>query len=118
MPILLIYGIPEKVSQASLVTISKDLIEVITSFKELNLKEEDIKVFFPADKMKRARGEKIVIFVRGLFKKPERTQIVKEKLALSLVGKMATKSLAEFSASIKAECFIEPFDPEKGFANI
>ena len=52
----------------------------------------------------------IIIEVTGLFKKPERTIEVRNRLAERL-----GKTLKEHFPKAMVECFVFPFDPEQGF---
>ncbi len=112
MPILVVYGIPVDTAQKELESFCQNLISAVYMMPELELKPSDVSVFFPQDLMHSGLGEEIIIFVEGLFEKPERTEDVRQKLAQDLV----TVACKYFPRSNLIECLIRPFDPKKGFS--
>jgi hypothetical protein len=112
MPILVVYGIPSDATQKKLESFCGSLIKAVYTIPELELKPGDISVFFPGDLMHSGLGEEIIIFVEGLFEKPERTEDVRQRLAKDLIA-VAYKY---FSSSNLIECLVRPFNPKSGFA--
>lgn len=113
MPILTVYGIPESMS-ADLPMMTKSLTNNIAGIKELNLMPSEISVFYPRDLMQEGLGEEIIVFVDGLFDKPERTEAVRKKLAETV----AKNILMFIQGTNLVECLIRPFKPEQGFCSI
>ena len=108
MPILLIYGVDKfEQTERFIMALNKRIVDL----RELNLNEDDITVKFV-----RSTGSygEIIIFVEGLFDKPERTPEVRKQLAERLVE--TTKRFCPDATLI--ECLIRPFEPTLGFASI
>lgn len=116
MPVLTIYGLPNKVNQNMIESFCEQLQYSIVEIKELNLTKDQITVFFPPDKMVFGLGEEIIIFVDGLFEKPERTPEVKNLLAKK-IGEFTRRFffMGDREEYPKVECFIRSFDPRQGF---
>ncbi len=111
MPVLTVYGIKPQRSMF-LRELRGKLMKTVSSVTELNLKEEHVSCFFPADlDTERGSGE-VIVFVNGLYDKPERTEEVRNKLAARICG-----TIQRFLESETAlvECFIMPFNPANGF---
>lgn len=88
---------------------TKSLINNIAGIKELNLMPSEISVFYPRDLMQEGLGEEIIVFVDGLFDKPERTEAVRKELAETVAKNQGTNLV---------ECLIRPFKSEQGFCSI
>ncbi len=110
MPSIIVYGIPEDFSKNKLEKLCKNLCGVLEG--ELRLNTGNVSAFFSSDLMQKGLGEEIIIFVKGFFEKPGRTHAVRQRIANSLVEKVRH----HFHNSL-IECFIEPFNPENGFAS-
>ena len=113
MPILLVYGIPEDVKEKQLSEFCEVLKDSVCLIKELGITKKQVSVFFPKDRLKEGLGEEIIIFVEGLFEKPERTKKVRAVLA----EQMATTTKIFFSKAKLVECFVKPFNPSLGFSD-
>jgi hypothetical protein len=114
MPVLIVYGVSEEMAD-KLEEYADTLINTVAhSVKELNLKSTDVSCFFPKDLMSKGLGEEIIVFVDGLFSKPERTKEVRDKLAQAVVQ----TTHHYFMDANLIECFIRPFDPEQGFSSL
>jgi len=116
MPVAKVYGLPEMKEEA-LVELYETILTAIVSVKELNLRESDITVFFPTDMMKKGLGDEIIIFVDGLFEKPERTKKVKDRLAQTIVAFTRfffsrTGKKANIKEPKLVECFVRSFNPD------
>ena len=111
MPIVFVYGIPDEFAEGK---VEKDLfpalLKAVTDVKELGLQGDQVTIFFPLDKMEKGLGEEIIIFVEGIFEKPERTEDVRKHLAQNL-GRAAKSHFPK----AMVECFIRPFNPKQGF---
>ena len=115
MPIIIVYGIPSSKKESyDLEHFCNALIQRTCSIKELNLTKEQVSCFFPADLMNNGLGEEIIMFVEGLFEKPERTEEVRKVLS----DKLAECGRKFFPDADLIECLIHPFNPKSGFASI
>ncbi|MFZ4648428.1 MAG: hypothetical protein ACOYMB_02190 [Patescibacteria group bacterium] len=110
MPVLIVYGVTGK-SEKQLQEVVNCLIKTIVDVPELALETKDVSVFIPRDQMKKGLGEEVIIFVEGLFDKPERTEKVRNRLAANIVVAMDQM----FLKTNLIECFIKPFDQNSGF---
>jgi len=117
MPVLTVYGISEQM-EYKLDRFAKLLVEAVVSVEELKLKKNDVSCFFPGSKIWRP-GHQVIIFVDGLFEKPERTPEVRAKLAAVIVGITADHFSDGFYEKVRLiECFVRPFNVENGFASL
>jgi len=108
MPVLMIYGIPQRIDEHLLMVLSATLSHVVCDF--LSLKPNDMSVFFPADRLDYDRGRELICFVEGLFEKLERDHQIRKNLA-----KKIAETLKMFSKEYLPECrpvevFIKRFD--------
>jgi len=114
MPIIFVYGLPLTVKQPELEKFCDELREETCSVPELKLVKDQVSAFFPPDLMNTGLGEEIIMFVEGLFDKPEeRTEDVRKTLA----EKLAACGRKFFPDANLVECFVKPFDPRYGFAS-
>ena len=124
MPVIEIWGLPERLSDATLPHLTLDLCKAVADIEELDISESDVSVFYPLDQASLTRTyphsairidktieEEIIIFIRGLFEKPERTEEVRNWLA-ETVGKTVR---TYFLKAKLIECFVETHDPQSGF---
>lgn len=86
------------------------LMEKTAAIKELEIKSTQVSVFFPPDIMKKGLGSEIIIKAE-IFIKPERTEEVRNRLAIELV-KITREFFLESSL---VECFIKPINLKNGF---
>lgn len=108
MPVIIVYGFPGGLDWDKDMFI-ENLREAVVSVEELENTKDQVSVFLVRGQCG-GTSKDIIIFVEGLFKKPERTKEVKNKLAAVLVAK--TEFL--FPDSF-VECFVKTFDPEQGY---
>ncbi|MHB8904418.1 MAG: hypothetical protein ACYC40_04965 [Patescibacteria group bacterium] len=113
MPVLIVYGISEPMSR-KLEEFTDTLIDTVAyAVDELKLQTSDVSVFYPKDWMPKGLGEELIIFVDGLFDKPERTEEVRHKLADAIV-----ETANNFFPKIRLiECFVRPFDLKQGYSS-
>lgn len=125
MPIIEVWGLPEhgsypeKEDRKSLPKLVADLQKELAGIKELGLAPEQFTVFFPPDRaISSAVGEgrrpakpEVIIWIRGLFRKPERTRAVRTRLAKT-AGSFIKRRVPEAAL---VECFVESFNPTVGF---
>ena len=110
MPIITVFGLPDTLRDIDLQDLRGILRETTEDVKELNLSAEQVTVFFPCDRMA-SFGAEVIVFVEGLFPKPERTDEVKNRLAAN-IGTLLKKRLPKKRT---IEVFVKTFDPAKGF---
>lgn len=120
MPVVIVYGIPE--GTPGLEKLIEGIKHEVRSIKELEIDESQVSVFFPSDLVQTGLGEEIIIFVKGLFEKPERTPEVRQKLAVQIRDNV--KGFAELyligicTVICTVEVFVESFNPDtNGFAS-
>jgi len=109
MPVLILLGVPKHQQTTKFVDALK---QRIYAMEILKLTEKDISIRFISDDG--ARASEIIIFIEGLFDKPERTEEVRNTLA-DRVAQCAKSHCREVQ---QVECFIHPFDQRIGFACI
>lgn len=126
MLIITVWGLPEldEMYEGKLLTIKleNDILSAVVEIEELALKFKDIMVFFPPDKIKKEFDEEIIVFVDGLFEKPEYTEEVKNLLA-EKIGKAVRsyfenyrdKTIAWGKVPRLIEVFVRSFNPRNGF---
>jgi hypothetical protein len=108
MPIIKLWCLP-KVDEEKLRQVHQAVVAACVGVKEMGFGgEKDMTVLFPPDMMLYWLGSEIVVEVTGLFKKPERTVEVRQKLAEAVGEAVAT----EFPTVGQVEVFIYPFDPQ------
>jgi len=120
MPIITVYGLPN-IAERKLTDLYERILSGILEVENLHLKKEDITVFFPPDKMDYGLGIEIIVFVDGLFEKPERTEEVRNRLAEKIGKEIRQFFLINVHEKppIKLpkliEVFIRSFNPRMGF---
>lgn len=113
MPVIVVYGLPEQLSEENIESVYEGLAAVVLQVEELKLQKHQITFFFPPDRMKMDLGKEIVIFVFGLTDKPERTEAVRAQLASNLMN----QAKLNFPSAELVECFVYPFNLAWGFAS-
>ena len=111
MPIVRIDGAPLYWS-VGLSAVEERIKEVVASVPELNIGTDEISVLFPMDGLKERSSIEIIATIDGLFKRPERTDEVRQNLANEVVLVLSRL----FGEASLVECFVKPFDPKLGFA--
>ena len=113
MPVIEIWGLPDflsiNIEEELLKEVRNDVLNAVSGFKVLGITKGQIKVFFPPERTRREPGTEIVIWVKGIFEKPERTCRVLNRLA-NVVSAAVWK---HFPQSM-VECFVESFNPARG----
>jgi hypothetical protein len=111
MPVLIVYGVADNKRNAELEKFWSELRATVKDVPELGLTKDQVSVFFPRDAIQEGLGEEIIIFVDGLFEKPERTANVRKRYANKL------RDIAKkYYPDALAEVFVRPFNPESGFS--
>lgn len=110
MPIIKFWCLPQ-VAEKELNELHQATVRAVVGIPELGLEgEEDMTCLFVPDMMKYGLGSEIIVEISGLFKRPERTLQVIDRLA-SAVG----KAVSEKFPDAKVECFVYTFNPAHGF---
>jgi hypothetical protein len=113
MPQCLISGIPPDTSEEKFVHVASKVEQIMMGIEELGIKDRTgITCNFPPDMWKNRPTTQILMKVEGLFDKPERTDMVRQRLAKEL--EQGVREL--FPGAELVQCFICPFDPAKGFS--
>ncbi|OGD67461.1 hypothetical protein A2442_03080 [Candidatus Campbellbacteria bacterium RIFOXYC2_FULL_35_25] len=111
MPIIKVWCLPANQTEEMLNKVHQSIVSAVVGIYELGLKDEnDMTCLFVPDLMSYGLGEEIIIEISGLFEKPERTQGVRQRLALN-VG----LGIKRLYPKAKVECFVASFNPENGF---
>ncbi len=113
MPVLLVYGIPDDVEKTKIEDFWEAIRNSVVAIKELEIAKDRVSVFFPPDRLEEGLGEEIIIFVEGLFQRPERTKDVRKRLA-ETVARTAKNFFPETNM---VECFVRPLDLDLGYAS-
>lgn len=117
MPVIFIYGVPDKMPETTLLPLMADIKREVSNIEALGLTEDQITIFFPRDHVAAGLGEEIIILVRGLFYKPIRTDAVRAGLAQKLVDRCSSFFIDIIPHSFLVECFLDPpFQESYGFA--
>jgi len=111
MPIVVVWGLPADTGEQALQKLTEEFIDVVCGIKKLGLSNDQVTCFFPSDMMMAGLGEEIIVFVEGLFAKPERTEEVRDRLAEAL----GTTVKTFFPSTHTIEVLVRPFDPAQGF---
>lgn len=117
MPIIEIWGVPDTVPPEKLVLLIADIKREVSEIRALGLTEKQITIFFPRDLVSDGLGEEIIIFVKGLFDKPERTGEVRWGLANKLKDRCCSFFVNLLPNEFLVECLLDPpFQQSTGFA--
>lgn len=108
MPVLIVHGVEPATSELDLLNLITGFQTAIARIKPLGLKEDQITVWFPKDLYGKDLGEEIIIFVKGLYRKSERTSEVLARLKEAVLN----EARISFPSALLIEVFIEPIDQE------
>lgn len=112
MPVIKIWCLPE-VGEPKLNSLHQALVQAVRNVPEIGVADEkDMTCLFPSDMMKYGLGTEIIIEVTSLYERPDRITEVRNRLAQELVDAVH----GQFPDTELIECFINPFNPEQGFA--
>ena len=114
MPIVRISCLPQ-IPEEQLKKLYQDIVAAVVGIEELGLKNIDhaVTCLFPPDSMSYGLGDEVIIEVIGLFEKPERTEEVRQRLAVALKDTVDAMFPEAF-----VECLIyAPFRPAWGYAS-
>ncbi len=118
MPIIEIWGVPDTIPPEKLVLLMNELKREIAEISALGLTEKQITIFFPRDLVSDGLGEEIIVFVKGLFYKPERTENIRIQLARKIKDRCCSFFVNLLPNEFLVECLIDPpFHPSAGFAS-
>lgn len=116
MPVLVVYGVPQRTSSLQInAYLRPGLKEAVAGISELGLSPKEVSVFLHQENTENSgfavSQEDIVVFIDGLFEKPERTDEVLSRLARAVVEKIEEFKLTKYG---KIECFVRTFNPANG----
>lgn len=106
MPVLIIHGVDPKIPKTELVSLIGALQGAIASIGPLDLRQNQTTVWFPPDLVDDGLGDEIIIFVKGLYQRPERTSEVFDRLKLAIIEEVRKS----FPQVLLVEVFIEPIN--------
>ncbi len=106
MPVVTVYGVPPETPVQQLEKMINDLQFMIAGAKTMNIEPSDVSVFFPSDLVRNGLGEEIIVFISGIYNKPERTQQVLRMVARR-VGDIIKRS---YFPNAMVEVFAQPVD--------
>ncbi len=115
MPYIKVSGIPDRfgIPEQALDKLSEKVIDATLAIPELNIpKRSHVNVYFPMDLLGSKESRNIFVEVE-LFDKPERTQAVRNSLAMSI----ATALKEEFPNN-KVRCKCRLIDETDGWAAV
>ncbi|MEK7543094.1 MAG: hypothetical protein AAB503_02220 [Patescibacteria group bacterium] len=110
MPMIFVYGVPKETSEGLLLELMNDYKRIVSGISELHFEQDMVSVFFPTDLMLERPGSEVVIFVRSLYEKSERTKDVIQRIARELGFR--TK---EYFPNSLVECFIDTIGVDQVF---
>ena len=115
MPHFLIFNLVKIDREDKNITkIEESIVTAVTNIKELNLTKDDISFSFLEDSSVTSENIPIIIIAELLFKKPERTSEVIQRMASAIgQGFQATISQWRTLPLPKLEVAVKKFDPEK-----
>lgn len=117
MPIVTVQGLSQgDLTQRDLLVVKRWIQVAVAGIGELGLLRDEVSVFFPIDLLE-TRGKEVVVWIDGLFKKDERTDEVRARLAWA-VGRGLLNLLTEgVNGPIPdlVEVFVKHFNPKQGF---
>ncbi|MFA6495276.1 MAG: hypothetical protein WC246_03220 [Candidatus Paceibacterota bacterium] len=116
MPVLIVYGIPDDRGELFLERLSNELRKGMAEVVPLRITRDDVSIFFPCNLAQSGLGGEIIVFVDGLFTKPERNGSVRAQVAQKVIQVLSHN--IRWGDGVKMECFVRPFDPDGGFASL
>lgn len=128
MPVVKIFGMPGTLNNIAGQLLSEDgRREALASFSTaiqqcfdspaLELTPDQVAVFMLPDHLESGQGEELIIEVTGLYKTRRRTKKVRRALAENIKMTTVERLAWRIPQCVLIEVFIQPFDPENGFAN-
>jgi hypothetical protein len=113
MPIVTVSGIPAETP--NLQELRAAIRRAIANVEELGLTEKQVTVFFPTDLLPSDTCE-LVAIVCGLFKRPERTQKVRQRVANTVGYEIRNFAMRNAIPYLLIEVLLTPpFIQENGF---
>ncbi len=115
MPIIEVNLIPPQTDPEVLKKLCLDLFQAVAGVQELHLTDRDTSVLLRPDILDWGIGSELIVFVDGLFQKPERTQEVIDRL-LAVIGECILAFAREHVPQCtKVEVIPRVFDQANGF---
>jgi hypothetical protein len=106
MPVLIVHGLPTNTPEVDLKVLI-DALQRVTSKAFYDVAPGQVSVFFPKDICDAGLGEEIIVFVQGLYEKPERSDDILLKLAISIAQEVKVRF-----PDADVECFITTQNPK------
>lgn len=106
MPVLIVYGLPANTPEINLKVLI-DALKRVTSKAFYDVAPGQVSVFFNKDLCDVGLGEEIIVFVQGLYEKPERTDEVLHGLAVNIAQEVKVRF-----PDADVECFITTQNPK------
>ncbi|MFH1253119.1 MAG: hypothetical protein V1664_02180 [Candidatus Uhrbacteria bacterium] len=122
MPVVKVYGLPSKLANDNegkfvLTALIVKIREAVAGVKELGIDDDQVSVFCIPSFGGVELGEEIIVEITGLFKKPERTHGVLQRVAEAVAGVVRDRISPILPRFRMVEVFLFPFDTEaNGFA--
>ncbi len=108
MPIVKIYGMPDRIGQHILGSLTVTMQFAVANVEPLGIPPTDVTVFFPTDQRKAGLGGELVVQIEGLYKKPERTPEVLKQLHESVCECIKEFALIHLHECTYVEAMIMP----------
>jgi len=116
MPVVIIHGVSH-VGGPTLTHLTPAVQDCVAAIKELCLEPKQVSVLMPESACPWERGS-VIVFVEGLFEKPERTNEARKRLADALAHTIKEWAKAEEDEDgVKdiqfVEVFVKRFNPDR-----
>jgi hypothetical protein len=119
MPHIVFHGLrsgSEDFEADNIEKIETAILQGITEIQELELDSKGVSFSFVHDPTLISEAAPIIVFVEGLFEKPNRTIEVRQRLA-NVIRDAIVSIVREWRTVTKVEVFVKRFNPDKdGFS--
>ena len=114
MPVLIVYGMSAETSGYGKLI---NNLQSATANVLGDIHPDDVSVFFPDDIVEVNLGDELICIIDGLFRKPERTTILRRRLASAIVSVLRRFASEHIPQCGKIEAIISRFNQDTdGFA--
>ncbi|MBT3231054.1 hypothetical protein HN358_04750 [Candidatus Uhrbacteria bacterium] len=116
MPIVKVYGVPNSIDENVLEIFVAGVRNVLPLVTQLGITSENVTVFLVPDMLQKGLGEEVCVEVVGLFDKPERSDAVRQRVAIHLAYTVHTHLASHLPQLELIEVLVPKFDQaESGF---